>query len=168
MAVVVSKDKVPAMRRMFSLMDRDGSGKISVDELKDILCSQGYYPSDSELEEMMGEIDSDHSGEIDFEEFVSYCVRRRMSRTISQENREIKDAFNFIDKNGDGFITALEIKQVVREMGRDISEEQAEQMLAEVDKEGEGRMTYQRFKSMMLNDEIDGSIKTTECNIVAS
>ena len=156
MAVVVSKDKVPAMRRMFSIMDRDGSGMISIDELKDLLYSQGYYPSETELKDMMEEIDSDHSGEIDFEEFVSYCVRRRMSRTISQENREIKDAFRFFDKNGDGFITAREIKQVMCEIGQDISEEQAEQMLAEVDKDGNGRITYQRFKSMMLTDDTDG------------
>lgn len=158
MAVVVSKDKVPAMRKMFSLIDRDGSGMISKDELKELLYSQGYYPSETELETMMGEIDSDNSGEIDFEEFVSYCVRRRMSRTVSQETKEIKDAFKYFDKNGDGFITATEIKQVMNELGQEISEEQAEQMLAEVDKEGSGRVTYQRFKSMMLNDDTpDGS-----------
>lgn len=163
MAVVVSKDKVPAMRKMFSLIDRDGSGMISKDELKDLLYSQGYYPSETELETMMGEIDSDNNGQIDFEEFVSYCVRRRMSRTVSQENKEIKDAFSYFDKNGDGYITATEIRQVMVELGQDISEEQAELMLAEVDKEGNGRVTYQRFKSMMLNDDIpDGSaVKST-------
>lgn len=145
------------MRRMFSLMDRDGSGKISKDELRDLLHSQGHYPSDAELETMMGEIDADHSGEIDFDEFVSYCARQRMSRTVSQESKEIQDAFSYFDKNGDGFVTAVEIRQVMSELGRDISEEQAEQMIADVDKEGSGRVTYQRFKSMMLNDETDGS-----------
>lgn len=156
-AVVVSKDKVPAMRRMFSLMDRDGSGMISRDELKELLHSQGYHPSESELDTMVRELDADNSGEIDFEEFVSYCVRRRMSRTTSQEANEIMDAFNYFDKNGDGFITAIEIKQVMSELGHDVSEDQAEQMLAEVDKEGNGRVTYQRFKSMMLSDDTDGS-----------
>ena len=155
MAVVVSKDKVPAMRKMFSLIDRDGSGMISKDELKDLLYSQGYYPSETELETMMGEIDSDNNGQIDFEEFVTYCVRRRMSRTVSQENKEIKEAFNYFDKNGDGYITATEIRQVMVELGQDVSEEQAELMLAEVDKEGNGRVSYQRFKSMMLNGDVD-------------
>ena len=158
-AVAISQEKVPAMRRMFSLMDRDGSGMISKDELKDLLHSQGYYPSESELETMMEEIDSDNNGEIDFEEFVRYCVKRRISRTVSQEAKEIKDAFSFFDKNGDGFVTAVELRQVMRELGQDISEEQAEQMIAEVDKEGKGRVTYQRFKSMMLSDETDGSAK---------
>lgn len=164
MAVVVSKDKIPAMRRMFSIIDRDGSGRISRDELKDMLQSQGYYPSETELEEMMGELDSDDNGEIDFEEFVSYCARRKMSRTFSQENREIKEAFKFFDKNGDGYITATEIRQVMSELGQEISEEQAEQMLAEVDKEGSGRMTYQRFNSMMLSDETDGGLVKENTN----
>ena len=159
MAVVISQEKVPAMRRMFSLMDRDGSGKISKDELKELLRSQGYYPSETELETMMEEIDSDHNGEIDFDEFVSYCAKQRMNRTVSQENRELHDAFSFFDKNGDGFVTAVELRQVMRELGQDISEEQAEQMIAEVDKEGNGRVTYQRFKSMMASDETDGSAK---------
>lgn len=159
MAVVVSKDKVPAMRRMFSLIDSDGSGMISKDELKKLLYSQGYYPSENELETMMEEIDSDHSGEIDFEEFVSYCVKRRMSRTVSQENREIKDAFSYFDKNGDGFITAHEIMEVMKELGQSISEQEAEQMLAEVDKEGTGRVTLEKFKTLMMSDDIDGPAK---------
>ena len=160
MAVVISEEKVPAMRRMFSLMDRDGSGKISKDELRDLLRSQGHYPSETELETMMGEIDADHSGEIDFDEFVSYYARQTLQRTISQETREIQDAFSFFDDNGDGYVTAIEIKQALSKLGRDISEEQAEQMIAEVDKEGSGRVTYQRFKSMMLSDETDGSAAT--------
>ena len=145
------------MRRMFSLMDRDGSGKISKDELRELLNTQGHHPSDAELETMMGEIDADHSGEIDFDEFVSYCAKQKMNRTMSQETRDIHDAFSFFDKNGDGYVTAIELRQVMSELGRDISEEQAEQMIAEVDKEGSGRVTYQRFKSMMLSDETDGS-----------
>ena len=155
--VAVTQEKEPAMRRMFSLMDRDGSGKVSNDELRGLLHSQGYYPSETELVTMMGEIDADHNGEIDFEEFVEYYAKRAgMSRTISQESRDIHDVFKYFDKNDDGFVTATEIRQVMRELGRDISEEQAEQMIADVDKEGSGRITYQRFKSMVLSDETDG------------
>ena len=71
--------------------------------------------------------------------------------------KELLHVFSKFDKNDDSFITAIEVKQVMHEMGQDISEEQAEQMLAEIDKEGSGRVTYQRFKSMMLNDDADGS-----------
>ena len=159
-AVAVTREKVPAMRRMFSLMDRDGSGKISKNELNDLLHSQGYHPSEAELETIMCEIDADHNGEIDFEEFVGYCAKTAgMNRSMSQESRDIHDVFKYFDKNDDGYLTATEIRQVMRELGRDISEEQAEQMIADEDKEGSGRITYQRFKSMVLSDETDGPAK---------
>ncbi|KAL7449702.1 hypothetical protein ACHAWC_001738 [Mediolabrus comicus] len=53
----------------FKVFDADGSGTISRKELKKLMKQLGQKLSDQELDAMMEEVDTDKSGEIDFEEF---------------------------------------------------------------------------------------------------
>ena len=46
-------------REAFGLFDRDGTGSISVDELRAVLRSLGKNPTESELREMIREVDED-------------------------------------------------------------------------------------------------------------
>ena len=64
-------------------------------------------PTDTELRDMVNEVDSDQDGSIDFQEFLAM-----MSKTWGQENteEEIRQAFKIFDKNGDGFISADELR----------------------------------------------------------
>jgi len=57
-------------RSLFSQVDADGSGAISLDELASITSALGVTAlSDSALEELFDEVDADGSGEVDFDEF---------------------------------------------------------------------------------------------------
>ena len=47
--------------------DKDGSGKISEDELRTVMQSLGERLTDDELREMIREADTDGDGEIDYE-----------------------------------------------------------------------------------------------------
>ncbi|KAE9365748.1 EF-hand, partial [Stipitochalara longipes BDJ] len=56
-------------RRLFEKLDADSSGGVSLEELK--LCIQGMddLVTGAEIEEMLKVCDSDHNGELSFEEF---------------------------------------------------------------------------------------------------
>jgi len=56
-------------KQVFSKFDVDGSGLVSIDELKSMLKQLGIEKSDAEVEDIMKEADPDGSGEIDFDEF---------------------------------------------------------------------------------------------------
>ncbi|KAF8652900.1 hypothetical protein AX16_004088 [Volvariella volvacea WC 439] len=58
------------LREAFKLFDKDGNGKISKSELKDMLHTMGEKVNDEELDLMISELDEDGNGEISFEEFV--------------------------------------------------------------------------------------------------
>ncbi len=60
------------LRNAFKMFDADGSGKISVDEVKQILGAQKYQSDieDSAWEDLIREVDIDGDGELDFEEFL--------------------------------------------------------------------------------------------------
>jgi len=53
-------------------------------------------------------------GEIDFPEFLT-MMARKMKDTDSEE--EIKEAFKVFDKNGDGKISAAELRHVMTSIG---------------------------------------------------
>lgn len=49
------------------------------------------------------------NGEIDFDEFLS-MMAKKMKETDSED--EIREAFKVFDKDGDGYLTQKELKQV--------------------------------------------------------
>ena len=54
----------------FAKCDHDGSGKLEIDELRDILHEFGVDMDDDELNEIFHEADIDGDGTIDYHEFV--------------------------------------------------------------------------------------------------
>jgi calmodulin len=64
---------------------------------------------------MIGEVDTDGSGTIDFPEFLT-MMARKMKDTDSEE--EIKEAFKVFDKDRNGFISAAELRHAMINFGR--------------------------------------------------
>jgi Ca2+/Na+ antiporter len=58
------------LRPYFRRFDRDNSGEIDKTELKLLLESLGQKPTQQDVDTMMDQLDSDHSGAISFDEFV--------------------------------------------------------------------------------------------------
>ena len=58
---------------------------------------------------MINEVDSDGNGTIDFPEFLT-MMARKMKDTDTEE--EIREAFRVFDKDGNGFISAAELRYV--------------------------------------------------------
>ena len=98
-----------------------------------------------EAERIFVAADTDHSGEIDYSEWAV--------ATISKENiltdAKMKGAFNMFDKDGSGSISADEIKEVLG-VGRRIGDEKVwNDIIREVDLNGDGLICYDEFKYMM-------------------
>ena len=49
------------------MFDKDGSGKISTEELKQVMASLGENLTQEELQDMINEADEDGDGEIDYQ-----------------------------------------------------------------------------------------------------
>lgn len=80
--------------------------------------------------------------------------RRGRPRTrqhgISQQNRqEIREAFDLFDTDGSGTIDAKELNVAMRALGFEMTEQQIEQMIADVDKDGSGAIEFEEFVQMM-------------------
>lgn len=107
---MLSKSKKEDLAKVFKSFDKNGDGRLSMEEVK-----QGYVEhygkiiSDEEVEKMFKAVDADNSGFIDYTEFVVAA----MNESEMNSNDFLQAAFKMFDKDGSGIISADEIKQVL-------------------------------------------------------
>ncbi len=63
--------------------------------------------------------------------------------------QEIRAAFEHFDKDGSGFISADELNQVLKKMGRNYTDEEINRMIAKVDDDGNGQISIQEFTELL-------------------
>ncbi|BAZ22957.1 signal transduction protein [Kalymmatonema gypsitolerans NIES-4073] len=78
----LSEQEVEKLWEAFKVFDEDGSGAISAEELGQIMRSLGQSPNDTDLRDMIKEVDVDLSGSINFEEFKALMVSRQGDRRL--------------------------------------------------------------------------------------
>jgi calmodulin len=89
------------------------------------------------------------NGTIDFPEFLT-MMARKMKDTDSEE--EIREAFRVFDKDGNGFISAAELRHVMTNLGEKLTDEEVDEMIREADIDGDGQVNYEgRTDFLSLN-----------------
>ncbi|KAI9332368.1 hypothetical protein BDR26DRAFT_869375 [Obelidium mucronatum] len=68
---ILDRDPLEEIRKAFQLFDDDGTGKISVRNLRRVAKEIGENLDDEELQAMIDEFDLDQDGEINEQEFIS-------------------------------------------------------------------------------------------------
>ena len=96
------------MARQFKIMDDDGSKCLNLPEFMKAIKDFRVNISDEDSRRLFQFMDADRSGEIDYEEFV-HRVRGMMNNGRKQL---VTQAFNKLDKNGNGIVELEDIKGV--------------------------------------------------------
>lgn len=63
-------DDETEMQKAFCVMDKDGDGFLSKDELRHMMINLGEKSTEEEIDDMIREFDADGDGRINFEEFM--------------------------------------------------------------------------------------------------
>ncbi|CAN0920439.1 Calmodulin-like protein 11 [Linum grandiflorum] len=145
---VLTQDQILEFHEAFCLLDKDGDGRITMEELRRAMKSLGLRPSEGELQEMIKEVDWDGNGSIEFEEFLSLMASNLEQK--QSDHLELREAFRVFDKDQDGFISPSELRHGMMNVGERITDEEVEQMVKEADLDGDGLISYQEFLQMML------------------
>lgn len=58
-----------------------------------------------------------------------------------------------MDKNGDGSLTKDEFDKALRELGRELSEQELDAVLGRIDSNGDGQITYEEFERHWLSQQ---------------
>ena len=97
-----------------------------------------------EIEKMFESVDIDRSGFIDYSEFVVASMNEKNLLT----NDKLQQAFRMFDKDNSGFISSDEIKEILG-FGKTLSEEAVNDIIKQVDENGDGQISFDEFSTMM-------------------
>ncbi|CAG8058633.1 unnamed protein product [Penicillium salamii] len=115
-------ERIAQLKEALSVFDKDGNGDITATELGEVMRSLAQNPTETELQDIVDELDADRSGSIDFNEFLSMMVRKE---TETDADAEVRQAFNVFDQDGSGTINADELRPVMKSIGEDLTPAEA-------------------------------------------
>ena len=61
------------------------------------------------------------------------------------------DSFKAFDSDGDGFISAAELRHIMTNLGEKLTDEEVDEMIREADIDGDGQINYEEFVKMMMS-----------------
>ncbi|WP_193198170.1 EF-hand domain-containing protein [Nostoc sp. MG11] len=159
---VMTEEEVAKLWEAFKVFDTDGSGSISTKELGEVMRSLGQNPGDTELRDMIKEVDVDLSGSIDFEEFKTLMVSAQGDR-----KSRLHLAFSVFDEDGSGQITTNELHNVMSLFG--LTDAELEEMIKEVDHDGDASIDFQEFMKLVPEEsEITSGYKDLPISFTSS
>ncbi|XP_052202313.1 calcium-dependent protein kinase 33-like isoform X2 [Diospyros lotus] len=146
----LSKEEIQGLKQMFDNMDTDGSGTITLEELKTGLSKLGSKLTESEIKALMDAADVDQNGTIDYIEFITATMHRHRL----EEKENLYKAFQFFDQDGSGFITRDELRRAMTQYGMG-DEATLDEVLEDVDTDKDGKINYEEFVAMMRKGTLD-------------
>ena len=66
-----------SLKQAFEYFDKDGSGKITYDELLMVLNEENPIIGEDEVKQMIEEVDIDRDGAVDYEEFINMMQKNK-------------------------------------------------------------------------------------------
>jgi len=151
-ATALEVDEIKVLKLCFNLFDVKKQNFLSADDLDDILRAMGFRPSKEELQEILEEIDEDGSGEIEFGEFCQLCAKFLVEEPDEETMKaELKEAFRVYDRDGAGFITTDQLREIIAELDPRLTKEDLDGIIEEIDEDGSGTMDFDEFCQMMMS-----------------
>ena len=144
----LSKEQISKFEETFSLIDRDCNGTINKEELDNVMRSLGHRVTEVELQDFINKVDGS-SNAVDLPGFLTIMgLLKTKNNKVEEEFREV---FNVFDIDGNGFISATELRQVMGDLGDKPCDAEVEELMRHADTDGNGRVSFEEFVSMMTS-----------------
>jgi len=137
MAWSLTNDERAQVRKAFIELDVDRTGAVKLSEFKSVLESKFNLKDEAIIEAFKG-LDTDHSDEIHYSEFLAAMVSSR----IQMHDDLLLSTFKRFDTDGSGYITLENLKEV---LGESFEGAEVAQLLKEADSVGDGRISLDEF-----------------------
>uniref|UniRef100_A0A251U859 Putative EF-hand domain pair n=1 Tax=Helianthus annuus TaxID=4232 RepID=A0A251U859_HELAN len=138
-------DQTSAMKEAFTLFDTDGDGKIAPSELGILMRSLGGNPTQAQLKSIISE--EKLTSPFDFKRFTEL-----MNKHLKPEpfDRQLRDAFKVIDKDGTGYVVVADLKHILTSIGEKLEPAEFDEWIREIDVGSDGKIKYEEFIARMV------------------
>ena len=105
------------------------------------------YIQKKQLIALMKKIDTDGSGEIEFDEFIEFM--RNLNKENELDEDALKEVFKIFDRDEKGYLTPESVYHIFLALGEKIKLEDIINILKENDIDGDGNLNFEDFKMLM-------------------
>merc|ERR1711971_1397156 len=135
---------------VFQLFDTKGDGLIQVTQVVDVLRALGQNPTEGDVKKLVQSTNSKGGPDarVTFETFLP-LLQAVSGKKITDTVDDFVEGLRHFDKEGNGRISAIELRHLLTGLGEKMSEEEAEQLIHGKE-DSQGNINYEEFVKMVL------------------
>ena len=145
----LTDEQIIEFREAFQAFDKDGSGSITSKELGTVMRSLGQNLNESEIKEIIDEVDEDKNGTIDFHEFLSLMARKMK---ILDKEDELLDAFKILDVDGTGKISKYQLRYIILSTETGFTGNDIEELIKKTEIDDDGNIDLHDFIKVLMSE----------------
>jgi len=136
---------------LIARFDQGGTGRLSIEELAKSMSSVAVDDKAKALPWRS----ADPAERKRFAAFVrmqkaAAKIQARSRGDLALSEQELNEAFQVFDMDGNGFISAAELSNIMSNLGEKLSEEEVADLIRQADVDGDGQINYEEFVKVMV------------------
>ena len=133
-------------------------GKITWKQAKTGFLNLGYNESevnnlsvgsDKTLKKKSSKRRKYNDNNITFDQFISYTMNFQIPKKEDNQKEKSQHAFQLLDHDNSGAITFHHLKRAAKILGEPFTDEELQEMMDEMDLDGDGQINFQEFLRIM-------------------
>jgi len=130
----------------FALFDKKGDNKLEARQIGEVVRALGLNPTEAEIKKC-GYNNPDER--ISFEIFIP-IYQSLMKQKVNSDPSEFVEGFKVFDKDGNGMISAAELRHLLTAIGERLRENEVDALLAGMEN-SQGQINYEDFVHHIMN-----------------
>ena len=144
----INKDEEKRLREVFRYIDKEGKNFLTKKSIDNSLKESGYLVPNEKLDNIFKSLDNDSNGTIEYQEFLTgVCNKESLFN-----NYNLKSAFDCIDEELKGFLTANDIKKFIFQQNK-VSEKMLSEYLNQFGMKMTDKLTFDDFVFLIKNNK---------------
>jgi Ca2+-binding EF-hand superfamily protein len=141
-----------AYKKIFEEFDKDKGGSVTHDELATFMETMNPSLKVEDVKEIVELLDDDHSGEVDFDEFIVFISKVVYMELLEPHGTHdiMKGMFDRIDDDSSGEISVEELCMYLRVYFKDMSVDDTYALIEDfgIDEDGSGCLDFEEFEEL--------------------